>query len=75
MSGVHAVQWGILHEAEAIAEYSASHDVVVQPSGIWLSQCGILGGSSDGILSSDTLIEVKCPYSVRQTPLLELCKD
>ena len=73
LSGVHAVQWGLLHEATAIAEYTGSRGVAVHESGLWLSKSGLLGGSPDGIIDDNCIIEVKCPYSARSTALRDLC--
>ena len=74
LSGVHAVQWGIQHKAPAIAKNEASADRTVQPSGLWLSTSGLVGGSPDGIVDGDTLIEVKYPYSACSTSLQTLCQ-
>ena len=41
-------------------------------SGLWLHCSGLLGGSPDGIVDENTIIEVKCPYSARSTSLLML---
>ena len=71
-SGVHAVQWGQMHEDIAIALYEKENMVEVEKTGIWLSTSGKLGASPDGFIRTDTIIEVKCPYSARSTTLADL---
>lgn len=59
-----AMQWGIDHEDEARAEYEAQ-------TGSFVDLCGFiphptvdwLGASPDGLVGSDGLVEIKCPYS------------
>ena len=72
LSSVRAVQWGIQHEATAIKAYMEQTGHSVSPSGLWLHSSGIIGGSPGGIVSSEKIIEVKCPFSGREKHLLEL---
>lgn len=59
-----AMQWGIDHEDEARAEYEAQ-------TGSFVDLCGFiphptvdwLGASPDGLVGSDGLVEIKCPFS------------
>ena len=39
--------------------------VTIQERGVFLSDSGLLGGSPDGTVADDFIIEVKCPYSAR----------
>ena len=39
--------------------------VTIQERGVFLSDSGLLGGSPDGTVADDVIIEVKCPYSAR----------
>ena len=64
-----AVEWGIKHEATALAEYEKHTGNRVIASGIWLFPEGDLAGSPDGIVvdANDAskylgLVEIKCPY-------------
>ena len=66
LSSVRAVQWGIQHEATTIKPYMKQTGHSVSPSGLWLHLSGIIGGSPDGIVSSEKLIEVKCLFSGRE---------
>ena len=64
-----AVEWGIKHEATALAEYEKHSGNKVIASGIWLFPEGDLAGSPDGIVVDPNdaskylgLVEIKCPY-------------
>ena len=72
MNSVHAVQCCIHHKDTAITVYEALEKASVAHSGIWLSKSGMLGALPDGIVDDSTIIEVKCPFSARETPLHEL---
>ena len=37
---------------------------------MWLHKCGYLGASPDGLIGSDFLIEVKCPYTWRNDSII-----
>ena len=39
--------------------------------GIWLDQSGILGASPDGMVGSECVLEVKCPYTERNSTIKE----
>ena len=63
-----ACRWGIKNEKNAIKDYMVRTGNIVRSMGFashpdydWL------GGSPDGLVGDDGIIEVKCPY-VRQTP-------
>jgi len=64
-----ATQWGVMHEQEAreAFEYLSSLTVepasfVVHPTMDWL------GASPDGFISDRSLIEIKCPFGLRDKP-------
>jgi len=64
-----AVEWGIKHEATALAEYENHTGNKVIGSGIWLFPEGDLAASPDGIVVDRNdpskylgLVEIKCPY-------------
>ena len=44
LSGVHAVQWGIMHGPDALRKYSVNRGVTVEQSGLFLARSGLLGG-------------------------------
>lgn len=59
-----AMQWGIDHEADAIAEYEAQTGKFVNLVGfIPHPTIDWLGASPDGLVGEDGLVEIKCPYS------------
>jgi hypothetical protein len=62
-----AIDWGKKHEPTALAAYSALTGADIRPCGIYIdSDENFFGGSPDGISTDGlTLIEIKCPYSVR----------
>ena len=69
---IPAIKWGIEHEAQAIDEYVKRTGLIVKPTGIWMFKNGIMGASPDGLIFSlpnqsraEGIIEVKCPYSMR----------
>ena len=71
-SGARAVQWGIEHEQVAIDIYGEANECAVSKSGLWLHTSGLFGGSPDGIVDDMKIVEVKCPYSARNTSLATL---
>ena len=65
LTGVKSINWGITHEQDAIKQFTEKSQFKVDKSGLWLHKCGYLGASPDGLIGSDFLIEVKCPYAWR----------
>lgn len=43
----------------------------VRETGLWLPECGYLGGSPDGLIEDNALLEIKCPYSMRNAKMKE----
>lgn len=66
-----AMQWGITHEADAIATYSFIYDTEVETCG-FIDHPSIknAGASPDGLINGDGLIEIKCPNSSTHTKFL-----
>ena len=62
-----AVAWGMQNEKKAIQEYCNSTGNTVVTSGFWVDSSGCLGCSPDGLVGDDTLLEVKCPWTKRET--------
>lgn len=59
-----AMQWGITHEAEAIDYYSLlSGDLVQEVGFVQSSEIASAGGSPDGLVGEEGLIEIKCPFT------------
>ena len=66
--GVEAIQWGLQNEEIAISRYEKAFQEYVVASHL----SGTMGASPDGIVNEYKIIEVKCPYSARDKPLVEL---
>ncbi len=59
------MQWGNAHESDAIAEYEVQSGNLVLTTGFWIHPyLTWLGGSPDGLVGSDGLLEVKCPQTL-----------
>jgi hypothetical protein len=69
-AGAKAVQWGMLHEKTAVEKYEAEKGIVVKPSGLWLHKGGFCGASPDGVVDDIKILEVKCPFSIREENLI-----
>lgn len=67
VSGAKSIQWGSLHEQTALELYVQHCGVNVQKSGLWLYSKGFCGASPDGIVDENCILEIKCPYSIRDS--------
>lgn len=62
-----AMRWGNEHEDEARSQYSIMFaDGPVQQVGFFTR--GKLGASPDGLVGADGVVEIKCPYKLRDDP-------
>ncbi|KAJ6639484.1 hypothetical protein Bhyg_12230, partial [Pseudolycoriella hygida] len=68
---LRAIQWGITHETEGVHTIKKP----IKPCGFFLSECGVLGASPDGIVDDDFIVEIKCPYKFRHLKLTEALRD
>ncbi|KAM7293610.1 hypothetical protein ISCGN_023218 [Ixodes scapularis] len=66
-----AVIWGQVHEEEALLKYEQQKGLTTTKSGLWLHESGVLGGSPDGLIGTDGLVEVKCPWTWRDHMIKE----
>ena len=71
MGGVRAIGYGVQHEADAAQQYSRISNHQVIDAGLFLHRNGILGASPDGVISSDRLVEFKCPFTFRNSLSLD----
>jgi len=69
LNGVHAIQWGITNESCGINILEQEETVSVIPTGLWLSNNGFLGASPDGLVGTNHIVEVKCPWKFRNKVL------
>jgi len=58
----HAMEWGTDHEDEARQLYEKTKDVKVVQCG-FIAYEEIAGGSPDGLVGEDGIVEIKCPYN------------
>lgn len=71
-----AVLFGRTYEAEAIRKYEIVTGVTVTKCGLFIDiENSFLGASPDGLVGSDTIIEVKCLYSLKDRKLDECKKN
>lgn len=57
-------EWGRQNESLAIAAYELRTGRDVEPAGFIVHrEHGHIGGSPDGLVGSDGLVEIKCPYN------------
>lgn len=64
-SGNEATRWGEKYETEAIRLFELEEDLDITPTGFWImdSYPDDIGGSPDGLIGEDSIVEVKCPYN------------
>ena len=69
---VPAIKWGVDHEPVAIDAYQNATGSIVKPTGVWMFHNNLMGASPDGLVFTDPhaasavgILEVKCPYSMR----------
>lgn len=70
LSTLPGVQWGKHHEQVALRVYCQAMGCTVAPCGIVLGESGVFGASPDGLVGDDVILEVKCPFSLRDTGIL-----
>lgn len=64
--GNEATEWGTIMEAQAAAAYTMETGNAIQPEGFVVHPVQQwLGASPDGLIGADGLIEIKCPYGLR----------
>ena len=66
LSKIPAIAWGQNHEKEALSCYEKKCKKSVTPCGLFVSKrLPFIGASPDGLLDSESLVEVKCPYMLK----------
>lgn len=80
-SGVASLMWGQQHESDALEAYrkTLSSENTLKEAGIFISTCGFLGASPDGLVvcsgNSVKVVEVKCPSKARHSTVQDMCSD
>lgn len=64
-TGNPATEYGNFHEAGAIRELEMIHGIKAEPGRFYLHENPWIGATPDGIIDGDTVLEVKCPYRLR----------
>lgn len=72
---VKSVNWGKTNEETAKERFSEIHNLPVTSTGLWLDNSGFLGASPDGLVGDDAVLEIKCPYKMRECGIREGVKD
>ena len=77
---ISSLKWGRLHESDAFSQYlesqPESEQKNIRKAGFYIGEPSFLGASPDGVIEgSDNLkiIEIKCPYSIRDLEVEEAC--
>ena len=60
-----ATQWGVTHEDEARESFEYKHGTVQPASFVVHPSIPWLGASPDGLILGNALIEIKCPFGLR----------
>jgi len=64
-----ATEYGRFHEEYAQADFELMHEKKVREVGFVVSdKHEWLGASPDGLLGDDSVLEIKCPYGLREDP-------
>ena len=71
LSRVKAVTWGVNNEEEGVKAFTRLTGQKVTDTGIWLDPSGILGASPDGLVGDDSVLEIKCPYTQRNSTIVD----
>lgn len=79
---IPSLKWGREHESDAFTEYvescSSAEQETVKKAGFYIGEPSFLGASPDGIVElveGLKIIEIKCPYSVRDMTIEEACLE
>lgn len=72
---VGATQWGRTHQKDGLDALKTNLKVEILSTGIWLSNSGLLGTSTNGLVGDDAVMEVKCPYALQNDLLSEKMKN
>jgi putative phage-type endonuclease len=64
-----ATQWGVTHEPEAMQDFEHATGAEVQRASFCIHDTiPWLGASPDGFVGDDALLEIKCPFGLRDKP-------
>ena len=62
----HAILWGQSKEKVAVSQFEEISGIRIRPCGFCISNSHIfIAASPDGLICDATVLEIKCPYSIR----------
>ena len=74
---IPSIKWGRVHESDAFAQYLENHTSNnLRKAGFYIDEQSYLGASPDGVVEMSEglkVIEIKCPYSVKDITVEEAC--
>ena len=63
-----AVRYGIAHENDAKMSLEGKLGKKIMPCGLFIyAEIPYSGASPDGLIDTDSIVEIKCPYSAKDT--------
>ena len=73
-----SIQWGKHNEPIARKQYEQSSKLKVRNCGLYVSEHGFPAASPDGIIRDEDgspkgTLEIKCPYTQRNTSIVDAC--
>ena len=73
-----SIQWGKHNEPIARQQYERSSKLKVRNCGLYISEHGFLAASPDGVICDEDgspkgTLEIKCPYTQRNTSIVDAC--
>ena len=71
LSRVQANNCGIINENEGKKALYRKTGLCIEKCGIWLDLSGMLGASPDGLIGKDVLLEIKCPFTQKESTIEE----
>ncbi|XP_034245756.1 uncharacterized protein LOC117647892 [Thrips palmi] len=71
--GLNAAQWGSDHECDAKKKFSETTGLTVVETGLWIHESGLWACSPDGLVGTNAVVEIKCPFQFRNARSLKEC--
>ena len=75
LSRVQVIYWGIINKIEAKKVFKQKTTLCVEKFGLWLHLSGMLRASPDHLVGRNALLEVKCPFSQRDSTIEAVSSD
>ena len=75
LSTCDAIIWGQIHLEMIIKDCQEKQRCLVEETGLWLNECGVLEASPDGFLGKEGVIEIKNSWKHHIVTAKEAVKD